>query len=304
LTGNITYSLLIPCYNASAYFDLFIKHIEALNIVFDEIIFYDDASSDNTAQLILSKGYRLIQGNENKGPGFARNRLAEAATGDYIHFHDVDDEFHPNFLTWIKAKTTSSQADVILGHADWLDSATRTPQICWRYNEAEINVDTIGYFITHPLGVINVTYKRQAFLKVNGFDEKQRCWEDADLHVRLAAAGASFSVIDEILAYSIRHGNGISNDQKACWHCRLNFLNQYAQKYSDRINKDLLTGELKKVQNAFINIGDFKQLKNILIFNTKYRLGINIWKIRFLYYTSKVISADIVNKLLHLLRSI
>jgi glycosyltransferase involved in cell wall biosynthesis len=227
MAGALTYSLLVPCYNAAGYLDAFIANILKLTIPFDEIIFYDDASTDNTPQLIKQAGYKLIQGENNKGPGYARNRLAEAASGDYIHFHDVDDEIDLLFTELVKQKAEASYADVILGYADWKDSISKKTVINWKYDEVEIDKDPVAYFIANPLGVINTTCKKAVFLKVNGFDEHQHCWEDADLHIRLAMAGAKFVVISQVIAYSIRHNNGISNNQHVCWLCRVKYLDSY-----------------------------------------------------------------------------
>ena len=252
----LRFSLLVPCYNAEKYIDSFLGNFSKLSMPFDEVIFYDDASTDQTAQIIKSRGYQLIAGETNKGPGFARNRLAEAAQGDYIHFHDIDDEINPAFLELMNKKISLVKSDVIIGHADWIDSKTRQTVISWQYNEAEILQDAVAYFVSHPLGIINTLYKRTVFIKVRGFDERLHCWEDADLHVRLAWAGATFSVIDEVLAYSIRHNNGISKNQAACWNCRMNYL----EKYQQELNKDyllILGKEFEKTAFALLYCNQF-----------------------------------------------
>ncbi|TSD65874.1 glycosyltransferase family 2 protein [Inquilinus sp. KBS0705] len=260
MTTASTYSLLVPCYNAESYLDKFLANIAKLSIPFDEILFYDDASTDDTVRLILAKGYTLIQGKSNKGPGYARNRLAHAATGDYIHFHDVDDEIAPEFLSLVKQKAELSVPDVIVGYADWIDSATRQPLISWRYDEDQIATDPLAYFIENPLGVINTTYKKDAFLNVSGFDEKQHCWEDADLHIRLARSGAKFVVINQVIAWSIRHNNGISSNQKNCWLCRLNYLDSYKPGLNQ---KQLLAlgQQYEKAANALLHYNKFTAAK-------------------------------------------
>jgi glycosyltransferase involved in cell wall biosynthesis len=239
------YSLLVPCYNAEAYIEGFLDNVSKLNKPFDEVLFYDDASIDGTYKKLTDKGCTVIRGNINKGPGYARNRLAENAAGDYIHFHDIDDEFNPDFLNLVGAKLAIKLTDVVLGYADWIDRDTRTILIKWRYNQDEIITYPVGYFLSNPLGIINTVYKKEAFTKVNGFDEQIKCWEDADLHVKLAAAGASFVVIDKVIAYSLRHNSGISNRQDWCWECRMKFLESYL-KTLDRKHRDVLGIEFEK----------------------------------------------------------
>jgi glycosyltransferase involved in cell wall biosynthesis len=250
------YSLLVPCYNAEKYVDSFLENISKLSVRFDEIIFYDDASTDNTARLLKSKGYNLIEGKSNKGPGYARNRLAEVAKGDYIHFHDIDDEISPQFLELVNKTNDLSDTEVILGNADWIDSKTRESLIKWKYNLDEINVDPVGYFISNPLGIINTVYKRDAFLEIQGFNEKLKCWEDSDLHVRLALAGANFSVIDEVLAFSIRHNEGISKKQDWCWGCRMNYLEKYKQDLQ-KTHSYVLGKEFEKTADALFFYNKF-----------------------------------------------
>jgi glycosyltransferase involved in cell wall biosynthesis len=61
-----------------------------------EIIVVDDASKDNTVQLVekmaaVDSRIVLIRRQENSGPYTARNQGIIKATGDYITFHDADD---------------------------------------------------------------------------------------------------------------------------------------------------------------------------------------------------------------------
>lgn len=270
--GKLSYSLLVPCYNAAPYINKFIKHISGLTKPFDEVIFYDDASTDDTAAIISAQGFTVIRGEINKGPGFARNRLAAIATCDYIHFHDIDDEFNVKFLELVDEKLSENKAGIIAGQADWIDAATRNTLIKWQYNQADINRCAIAYFISNPLGIINTVYKKDNFLKVGGFNECIKCWEDADLHIRLAASGAVFSVIDEILAYSLRHNNGISRDQKWCWECRLKFLENYKASLEAKY-QPIIGAEFEKAANNLFHYGKFS--KALVAFRYSRKSGYN-----------------------------
>lgn len=240
-------SLLVPCFNASAYIDTFLKHIAAID--FFEVIFYNDGSNDNTLEILINSGCKYLTSDINNGPGFARNRLAKAATCDYIHFHDIDDKFNPDFIKLVNERIIT-QPDVILGNADWIDERTGDLLIHWKYDEKSITNNALDYFISKPLGIINTVYKRSFFLNLGGFNEKIKCWEDADIHIRMAAKKATFEVIDQTLAYSIRHDHGISKNQEWCWECRFQYLKKYLAELPVANNKSLMS-EFSKCAQVF-----------------------------------------------------
>ena len=242
-------SLLVPCFNASAFIGAFLKHITAID--FSEVIFYNDGSNDNTLEILINSGCKYLTSDVNNGPGFARNRLAEAATNDYIHFHDIDDEFNPDFIKLVNEKIII-QPDVILGNADWIDEHTRDLLIRWEYNEERIKDDALDYFISNPLGIINTVYKRNFFLNLGGFNEKINCWEDADIHIRMAMKNATFEVINQTLAYSVRHDHGISKNQEWCWECRFQYLKNYLVELPVA-NRKAVVCEIAKCAQVFYN---------------------------------------------------
>jgi GT2 family glycosyltransferase len=61
----------------------------------DEIVVYDDASTDGTALWLSSEcpDIVLIRGVKRRGPAFGRNRGVEASTGEYLLFLDDDAHF-------------------------------------------------------------------------------------------------------------------------------------------------------------------------------------------------------------------
>ena len=87
-------SIVIPTYNR--------RHFvaDAIESCFDqtyancEVIVVDDGSTDGTAEFLREKyGDRIVLvTQENQGPGVARNRGIAAASGEYIHFLDADDQ--------------------------------------------------------------------------------------------------------------------------------------------------------------------------------------------------------------------
>lgn len=225
---------MVPCYNAENYIEPFFDNISKLNTTFDEIIFYDDASTDNTYQLLILKGCHVIKGEVNCGPGYARNKLAETTTCEWFHFHDIDDGLDPDYLTQTAAIAQLGKADVVLCNVDWYDAYSRKIMLRWEYSNAQINQHPITYTIAHPIGGINGLYRKSKFMETGGFNTQIRIWEDADLHVRLATHEAAFYIIEEVLSYSWRYGQSASTDQNLGWLIRLNLLQEYATFLKDR----------------------------------------------------------------------
>lgn len=225
-----SYSLLVPCYNSARFVAPFLQSLNKLSKNFDEVIFYDDGSTDDTIKLLEKNNCRVIISAENKGVGHARNQLAEAASGHYLHFHDIDDFMMPNYLQKTAEEAENSGADVILCNVDWYNETQTEVLLSWHYHNNEMNLDSVAYTIANPIGGINGLYKKSIFKAVGGFNEKAKIWEDADLHVRLAMFGASFKVLEEVLCIAIRHQHSASSNQVLGWKTRLNFLKEYAQK--------------------------------------------------------------------------
>ena len=95
-----TVSIVVPVYNAAAVIEDTIMSVLEQSYEDHELILVDDASSDNSRQVIedhLCDRIKLLDNRHEKGAAGARNTGIEAATGRYIAFIDADDK-------WMKEK--------------------------------------------------------------------------------------------------------------------------------------------------------------------------------------------------------
>src|SRR5690349_18185438 len=95
----MTLSLCIPAYNAANYLPRLLTSARNQDIPFDEILVYNDCSTDDTENVAQKYGAKVINGDINRGCSHGKNRLAEISTCDWIHFHDADDDLLPQFTT-------------------------------------------------------------------------------------------------------------------------------------------------------------------------------------------------------------
>uniref|UniRef100_A0A6M3J163 Putative glycosyltransferase n=1 Tax=viral metagenome TaxID=1070528 RepID=A0A6M3J163_9ZZZZ len=91
-------SALVPLYNCAPFIEECLDSMLRQTHKDTEIVIYDDASTDDSVgrvKAVMEKnpGARivLLEGKENKGPGYARNRCWEAATGGFVALQDADD---------------------------------------------------------------------------------------------------------------------------------------------------------------------------------------------------------------------
>lgn len=83
-----------------------------------ELIIVDDASTDETPQLIASLSdprVKVLRHEVNQGKGAAIRTGITAATGDYVGIQDADLEYNPADLIRLLGPLNDGQADVVFG---------------------------------------------------------------------------------------------------------------------------------------------------------------------------------------------
>ncbi len=95
-------SIIMPAYNAGVYITESIQSIQAQTYKNWELIVVDDASTDNTQQIVGSllgdSRIRYRQVNRVGSPSGVRNAGLKMARGEYIAFLDADDLYFPDTL--------------------------------------------------------------------------------------------------------------------------------------------------------------------------------------------------------------
>ena len=87
-----------------------------------EIIVIDDGSSDNTAQLCVENGVRVISQPYSMGNGAAIKRGARAAGGDILVFMDADGQHDPALIDRLLQRLDQGM-DMVVGARDWSGQA-------------------------------------------------------------------------------------------------------------------------------------------------------------------------------------
>jgi glycosyltransferase involved in cell wall biosynthesis len=110
-------SVVIPTYNRLGYLKQALESLEQQDYPVWEIIVVDDGSIDGTKEYILAnKANVTLLTQCNFGPGAARNKGIDAATGDYIAFLDSDDLWFPWTAGVYRKALKESRAGIIFGN--------------------------------------------------------------------------------------------------------------------------------------------------------------------------------------------
>lgn len=179
-------SAIIPAYNgASRYLDQAIGSVLAQTCQDLELIVIDDASTDETARLVLQfPRARYFKRPENGGQAAARNDGARLAGGAYLAFLDQDDIWAPSFLEETLA-LLQARPEVALVHCDGYQTNEGGDPL--HYDAAMKQGRTITQLLRggHDVATSGSLFRKACFDAVGGYDDSLAVWEDIDLAIRL-----------------------------------------------------------------------------------------------------------------------
>jgi glycosyltransferase involved in cell wall biosynthesis len=239
---SATIALCVPAYNAEHHLPRLLASASRQTVPFDEVLVYDDASTDRTAEVAAEVGARVILGRTNRGCSFGRNRLAEHASADWIHFHDADDELYPTFVECAREWVTGpASPDVVLFAHEWRDEDTREVLGIRRYDDEGVRRDPVAYTITEQVNHAGI-FRRRRFLEAGGADEDPLVLynEDDAMHGRLARAGLTFRADPRVTVIHYRRGGSMSSHAHArCARAKYHVLRKTAESLAGRYTAEL-----------------------------------------------------------------
>lgn len=240
-------ALCIPAYNAEAHLPRLLQSAARQTIPFDEILVYDDCSTDSTSEIAKGYGAQVIRGDQNVGCSTGKNRLAERTSCEWVHFHDADDELYPNFVEVARRwMLLSSPPDVVLFGYEYRDALNGKLMATVSFDHEPLSRDPVAYTIGTKIVSICGIYNRTAFLRAGGYDLDPEVLynEDAAMHCQLARAGLRFAADPTVTVLNYQmHSSMSQSNQAKCAKARYHVLRKAAShvngKYSSEIAANL-----------------------------------------------------------------
>ena len=206
-------SVVIPTYNRARFLRGAVRSVLEQTFQDFEIVIVDDASSDDTREVVASledPRIRYVRLEQNRRIAAARNTGVSSSTGEYIAFLDDDDEWRPGKLeqqvrildscasTVGAVYTAFARVDVATGEAVGVITPVKRGHIlhelCGR--------NWVGTAST-------VCVRRRCFDEVGLFDESVEFGEEYDMWIRIAHR-FDFRYIDEALVVYGLHARRLS----------------------------------------------------------------------------------------------
>ena len=209
-------SVIMAVFNGEAYLRETIDSILAQTYKDFEFVIVNDASTDNTRDIILSysdERIKLFDNPENIGLASTLNRCLEEAKGKWIVRTDADD-YHE--LDRIELQVKYAEENNL--------------DICF-CDIKNILPDGTGYVVSYssrPWAKIrwlslfsgnygahsSVCFKYSAILEEGGYNGSIRAAEDYDLWERCSSKGLKFGYLPKVLVYYRINEEGLSNTMK------------------------------------------------------------------------------------------
>jgi len=266
-----TVSVILPTYNRAELVGRAIQSVLDQTYQDFEIIVVDDASIDNTENIvkgIIDERIRYIRYERNKGAA-ARNTGIKAAQGKYIAFQDSDDEWLPDKLekqvsVFEKAgsKIDFVYCDMLIVELDGRKHYHHSPglRVGRVIDENRLDYQALGIDTT------TVLVRRECFDKVGGFDELFPRLQDADCFIKLAKHFVSYHLTESLVTSHTTEGS-ISSDCRA-YSTAITLL---LEKYFDDVkhNKKFLARQYRRIGSVLISRGDSREGRRYLIKGAK-----------------------------------
>lgn len=190
---DIKFSVVIPLYNKEADVLKTLKSVLNQRFRAFEIIVVNDASTDNSLQIVKSiddKRIRIIEHKKNRGLSASRNTGIKAAKNEYIAFLDADDYWDIAFLEAVKKLVVNNPKEHVFGtfYKEVINGKTHIPKVnvpkkkvgkSWVIDDFfELNKQNL--IITQSCLVI----KKSAFKFIGGYAEEITFAEDIEFYIR------------------------------------------------------------------------------------------------------------------------
>jgi glycosyltransferase involved in cell wall biosynthesis len=183
-------SVIVPAYNAEATITECLKALRAAMQPRDELILFDDGSTDSTRSIAQAAGARIVSNpGRPKGPAHGRNMAAASASRPYLLFVDADVILHADAIDRLIDEVEDTGAVAAFGSYDDHPRSRRLPALYANLRHHFVHQSGSREATTFWSGI--GLMRSDAFHEFGGYDDvlfAHPSIEDVELGMRLIRA--------------------------------------------------------------------------------------------------------------------
>lgn len=223
-------SVIVPVYNGREYFEELLKTLRNQSLTDIEMIFIDDCGHDGAFALAeeaadIDSRIILLRNEENRGPGYSRNRGISVASGQYIAFCDGDDFMTLDYYKLLYDKATATGAAVVKGsRADYFADGTR--------NRSSLNQTIVKRLEKGVSPMVAFTYEHTTAIYRTDRVRKTKacngdCFQDEDtiflMYFLHGMRKDELAIVDDAVYFYRRHEESVTSWKDADYleQCRI-----------------------------------------------------------------------------------
>jgi len=228
-------SIIILTYNRAGFISEAIESALEQSFPDWELIVIDDASEDNTREIVeeyivRDSRIKYFRNDEHLRISKSRNKALSLALGEYVAVLDSDD-------VWSDRDKLKKQYGFLEGNKDYvligggvivIDEYGKEIR---RYFNRESDENIRGKILfQNQFAHSSVMFKRDAALKAGGYDENLNIGEDYDLWLKLGTLGKMANIKEYLLKYRA-HGSNITLKRIEALKNNIAIIKKYKNRY-------------------------------------------------------------------------
>ncbi|MGJ8583312.1 MAG: glycosyltransferase family 2 protein [Marinosulfonomonas sp.] len=216
-------SVIMANFNGAAHLSESLSSVLSQTVQDIEVIVVDDASTDESPDIAESiaktdsrvKVHRAVN---NGGPGAARNRGIDVATGEWIAVVDGDDLLHPKRFEYLLNMAELHQADAVADDLIYFEAGQNATgkTLLGKNAPDDAKLVTINEILVaetttgaNSLGYLKPIFRRSA-LGNQRYRKDIRIGEDLEFYMRFVLSGAKFVLTSQSYYLYRQHTNSLS----------------------------------------------------------------------------------------------
>jgi glycosyltransferase involved in cell wall biosynthesis len=258
-------SVVIPAYNRSATIEYALNSVLQQTLLPFEVIVVDDCSTDHTVEQIEKMNsplVRVLVQEKRGGAQSARNRAIMEAKGNWIAFHDSDDEWLPDKLEkQVLALKPFHYDPWMVVHGDCLCYKVKEQKKeYWSLPEVQGKASLIQ-LLKQPSPLFpSILASKKALETIHYLDERVDSFQEWDTSIRLAKVCQFVHIKEALFIYYFHQGETISQSLekniKGYHYIRLKFRKEIIENMGRKFYEDNMEWNIHRaLENGLWNLG-------------------------------------------------